>query len=299
MVKIKINEYKDMSMKYKKQMLLGCVWLAVSSGLCAEGLKLNAGIDYSRGKYGTSESTDVTYMPFSAEYTTGALSYKLTVPMIRVTGNGTVIPGGLGDSSGGGGVGSFGCASDSRKGAGKVEDSGLCAGTAAASSTGRTTTSGVGDVLAGVTYNVIDNSAKGVVVDLAAKVKFGTASESKNLGSGENDYALQGYAEKSWGAVSVSVGVGYKWLGRSTGAKFDGVKFGSFGGEYKLSNDSSMGIGYDWASARVAGGIRPKEFSLYGSQRLNKNYKLNAVLYRGLSDASPDGGGTVSVSYNW
>lgn len=285
------------------QQLCALSFAMASMAVSAEGLTLNAGMDYSSGRYGSTTSTDILYMPFSASYESGRLSYKLTVPFIRVTGNGSVIPSGLGNvgEGGAGSVGAFGCAADNRKGATKAEDNGPCAASAvaASSSSPRTTESGVGDVVGAVTYNLIDNQETGVVADITGRVKLGTASETKNLGSGKTDYALQGYVEKSWGAPSLSLGLGYKWLGRSTGSAFDGVKFGSFGGGYKLSKEASLGVSYDWSDAAVSGGVRSKEFSVYGSYRLNQQYKINATLYHGLSDASPDNGGGISVSYSW
>ena len=174
-----------------RAVLIGVSSLFASSLTVAEGLSFEAGIDYSTGKYGGSESTNVTYMPFSAKYESGPLTYKLTVPWLRVTGNGSVVPGGLGSSGPGssGGVGAFGCAADNRRGASKPEDSGPCAGVTGtvpvgAGSSSRTTESGLGDVIAAATYNVIDNSATGLVLDVTGRIKFATADESKALGSG-------------------------------------------------------------------------------------------------------------------
>ena len=56
----------------------------------------------------------------------------------------------------------FGCAGDSRKGASKPADSGSCAGVTNSASGGAgtsatiTTESGLGDIVAGATYNLVD-----------------------------------------------------------------------------------------------------------------------------------------------
>ena len=85
------------------------------------------GTDYSTDKYGLTDSTDVWYVPFSASYETGAFTYKVTVPWIRVTGSGEIVPGGF--DGAGDGAGTF----DNRKGASKSADSVFCTGLSDAS----------------------------------------------------------------------------------------------------------------------------------------------------------------------
>jgi hypothetical protein len=183
-----------------------------SSHVYAEGFSASVGADYSTGKYGGSRSTDVYYVPFIGSYETGAFTFRATIPWIRVTGPGDIVPGGLGGAgsgvgsggSSGSGIGQFGCAGDNRKGASKPEDDGPCAGTSSGSTgaTGirrRTTESGLGDIVLGATYNVLDNNDW--IVDATARVKLPTASESKGLGSGKADYAVQMNIDKQFGAA--------------------------------------------------------------------------------------------------
>ena len=279
----------------------------ISTNALADGFIASVGGDYSKGDYGSSESTNVFYMPFTASYETGAFTYGLTVPWIRVSGPGNIVPGGFGGAGAGGGdggIGAFGCAGDSRKGASKAADSGPCAGVTNSGSGGtgtsatRITESGLGAIVAGATYNVIDQEdTSGWIVDLNGRVKFGTASASRGLGSGKTDYAVQANVDKYFGAPCVSVGLGYKWLGEPTGVSYDNVVYGSLGGGYKFSKDTSFGASYDWATAAVDGAMRPEVLSIYGSHFITNNYKLNGVLYSGLSDSSPDVGGGLTLSY--
>jgi hypothetical protein len=293
-------------MQLKKLLLLVAL---CATNAHAEGFSASVGGDYSTGKYGTSESTNVFYMPIALAFDSGALTYKLTVPYIRVTGNGEIVPSGFGGSSsssgsGGGssGIGTFGCAADSRNGASKPEDNGPCAGvtttTTTTSTSKRSTESGLGDIVASVTYNVVDQQdTSGWIVDVNGRVKFGTASDSKGLGSGKTDYAVGLNVDKYFGAPYISVGLGYKWLGEPSGVNYDNVVYGAVGGGYKFTNDTSVGFSYDWATAAVNGGTRPEEVSIYASHRINDAYKLSAVLYTGLSDASSDFGGGMTLNY--
>lgn len=274
-----------------------------STTVFADGFSASVGGDYSSGKYGSNQSTNVFYVPLIATYETGAFTYSVTVPWIRVTGNGSIVPGGLGGSGGGssGAVGTFGCAGDNRSGASKPDDSGPCAGvtTSATTTSGnRTTESGLGDIVASAGYNLINSDATGFVVDLTGRVKFATASESKGLGSGKTDFAVQANVEKNFdGGAYISAGLGYKWLGEPSGISYDNVTYGSLGAGYKLSKATLTGVSYDWATAAVDGAVRPQEVSVYASHFINDNYKLSGVIYAGLSNASPDVGGGVTLGY--
>lgn len=268
----------------------------------ADGFTASVGVDYSTGKYGSSSSTDVYYVPLNASYNAGRLTYKMTVPWISVTGDGSIVPGGFAGSGSGasGTIGTFGCAADSRKGASKPEDNGPCAGTTTTTTTTgttkRTTQSGLGDIIAAAVFNVLDNP-DGFVVDLTGKVKLPTASESKGLGSGKTDYAVQTNVDYHFGAPYASFGLGYRWLGEPSGVDYKNVIYGSFGGGYTLSDKAEIGLSYDWATAAVSGSSKPQEVSVFGSYRLSNSYKLSAVLYGGLSNASPDVGGGLTLNY--
>lgn len=282
----------------------------------ADGLTLNAGVDYSSGKYGTGRSTNVVYLPFSAKYDAGPLSYRLTIPWISVTGAGDIIPGGLGGAgsgvgaglsdisgSSGGVAGAFGCTADNRGGASRPEDNGPCTNTASGGAPNgsgsvrrRTTESGIGDIVAAVTYNAL-NTTGGLSIDLTGKIKFPTASESRGLGSGKIDYAAQLNAEQSFGQPSIFFGLGYKWLGDPQGTHLDNVWYGALGGAYKFSRDTTAGLSFDWATAATDGTPSARELSLYASHWLNDHMKLNGTLYTGLSDSSPDAGAGLSLSY--
>lgn len=272
----------------------------------ADGFSASVGADYSTGKYGTRDSTDVFYMPLSGTYDTGAFSFKVIVPYVRVTGPGDIVPGGFGfsgsSSGSSGAAGAFGCAGDSRNGASKPEDDGVCAdtGTSTTTATGkrkRTTESGLGDIVASATYNALDTGENGVVLDFTGRIKLPTASESRGLGSGKADFAVQTNFEKNFGAPYIGVGLGLRKLGEPSGVDYRTVVYGSLEGGYKVSDKTSFGVSYDWATAAVSGASRPQEISAFAAYRINNQYKLNGVIYSGLSNASSDVGGGLTLSY--
>src|SRR5215510_6681898 len=52
---------------------------------------LSVGADYSTGKYGQSQSTDLLYVPVTAKHETGRWTFKLIVPYLHITGPGNVV----------------------------------------------------------------------------------------------------------------------------------------------------------------------------------------------------------------
>lgn len=301
---------------YSVKSLASAVALLTCAGatMAADGLVINVGSEYTSGKYGGTDRTTITSVPLSVKYTTGQVTLRVSVPWLHINGTGTVIPSGIGGisssggatgsgSSSGGSIGVFGCAADNRSGASKPEDNGPCATTTTVVGGGanavavRRTEEGFGDVVAALAYNALN--ANGFILDVTGKIKFATASDTRGLGSGKTDYALQVEAEKTVGSGYFNGGIGYKWLGDPTGVQLRNVWYGAIGGGLKLSADTTVGVSYDYASSARSGGTAGQELSFYASQRLGKNVKLNGNLYKGLSNASPDWGLGISLGYSF
>jgi hypothetical protein len=224
--------------------------------------------------------------------------------------------GASGGGSSAGSVGAFGCAGDNRRGASKAADTGPCAATpvaaaatapvaaaapatsttAAASAPSNDTESGLGDVIAAATYNFYDNKTSGVSLDLTGKIKFATANESKGLGSGKNDYALQLDANKNFQKWAFYTSVGYKWLGDPDGGRFKNVWYGTLGSDYKLTESGKLGVTLD-AATSSSNGPKPLETSVYFTQRFSQAAKLNVYVSKGLSDANANWGAGVTYAY--
>ena len=294
---------------FKNKVLYALINIACAaiwnSAFAADNLTINVGAEYSSGKYGGAERTSIAGVPVSAKYTAGPLTLRMSVSWLSISGTGVIIPSGIGgigssssgSGSSGGSVGVFGCAADNRSGARKPEDNGPCATTIGAGAGARRTEQGFGDVNAAVTYNAI--TSKGLTMDITGKVKLPTASDTRGLGSGKTDYALQVEAEQAVGKGYINGGIGYKWLGDPTGISLRNVVYGSIGGGFKLSGDTTIGVAYDTASAARSGGPIPQELSFYVSQSMSKNIKLNGNIYKGLSNGSPDWGAGVGLGYTY
>lgn len=226
---------------------------------------LTSGVDYNSGKYGSRDRTEITSVPVIGKYEVDRWVLRLTVPYVIITGPGNVVPG----------IGKF-------------------KGTTV---TKRTTESGFGDIVVGATYNVYDGSGVAPAIDLAGKVKFGTADKDKGLGTGENDYAGQVDMYKSFGNFTALGTVGYKVYGDTRSAPLDNVFYGSVGGTYKAAPETSVGIIYDYRPAITSSGSAMSEMTAFVNHKITDNWKAQGYLVKGFADGSADYGIGALVSY--
>ena len=243
---------------------------STSPALAAEGLTtFSTGADYTTGKYGATQSTDILYIPFTTKYETGPWTAKLVVPWIHITGPANVV--------------------------GAPGDTVVLAG----GNSGRRTESGLGDVVASAFYNVLNERNAPFGLDLGGKVKFGTADENRGLGTGKNDYSLQADLFKPLGAMTPFGSIGYRKYGDPAGIDFKNVVYWSAGASYKMSQPTSVGVAYDFRPAIIDGGSHVSEGTFFVSHKLNADWKLQAYAVKGFSTGSPDWGlgGVLAYSY--
>ncbi|NWG39722.1 MAG: hypothetical protein HXY27_07135 [Hydrogenophilaceae bacterium] len=219
-------------------------------------LSLTTGLDYSIGDYGTPDDTETWFLPLNLKYQSGHYSFKLGMSYLFVRGPQSVTPDG--DPIPGGGV---------------VK-----------------TTHGFGDVTAAFTVEVLDERNYPFGLDLTGKIKFGTASEDKALGTGENDYTLQASFYKPMGAWMPYLDVAHRWKGDPPGIDYQNVWYVTAGSSYRINKAWSLGADYAWREKLTSGGDEISEATLYANYKINDHNKLNLYGVAGFSDASPDWG---------
>jgi hypothetical protein len=240
-----------------------------AAGAHAEGLTLATGFDYTSGKYTGTEETQILYVPFIAKYETGPWAFRATVPYLRITGPGNVIG----------------------AGADRV--------TVPGASTTRRTESGLGDVVLSGFYNVLSERRSAVGLDVGAKVKLGTADETKGLGTGQTDWSLQADVFKPLGAATLFGSLGHRWYGDPPGLDLKNVFYWSVGGAYRVSADTSAGVAYDFRPAITTGGGEISELTGFVTRRLSREWKLQPYLVLGFGKASPDWGAGAQLAYSF
>jgi len=229
-------------------------------------LKLSTGAEYITGDFGGTEPVEQLYVPVTTRYTTKRYSFRLTVPYISLTAptgtvqsDGTILPG-----------------------TGPI-----------------VTESGMGDVVAGVTYRDAFNSevALDVAIDFTAKVKFGTADVDKGLGSGENDYTIQTELYKFLDRIMLFGILGYKFRGDPPGVDLNNSLIAYMGGNYRLTPAFRTGVDFYYQEALFSGADDQVELSAFLGYKLSNTQYLRSYLIKGFGDASPDWGVGVYISF--
>lgn len=226
-------------------------------------LNLSVGVDYSSGKYRQPVATDITYVPVAARYEWDRWSLKLTIPYVSITGPGNVVPD----------IGNVGTASRTR-----------------------TTQSGLGDIILGVTRNVFESG--GTAIDLTGKIKFPTADADKGLGTGKTDYAVQVDASQSLESVVVFGTFGYRIYGSPSGVELHNALFGSAGAGYRVMQGTNIGLMVSAREAISSAGPE-RELTAYVSQALGTKWKALGYVVKGFADNSPDYGVGGVLTYTF
>lgn len=232
-------------------------------------VSFTTGMDYSSGHYGQSEKTRITYVPFITKYETERWTFKAVVPWLTIDGPGSV-------------------SADSRI----VTNS-----TNTASK--RNTESGLGDVVLGTTYSALQWNEEKFSIDLNAKVKVPTASESKGLGTGKTDYTFSADAYKTFHQLTALGTIGYKMLGDPSGVNLNNVWFGSVGGVYKIDPKNSAGVSLDLRQATSDASTHLREYTLFYVHKFNSQYKLQTYMVTGNTTSSVDFGGGAMLIVSW
>lgn len=245
--------------------LSGAALLAAQTAWADNGkFSLATGLDYSTGKYGTASTTNIFTIPAVGKYDTGPWIFKLTVPYIRISGMGGVVPG---------------------------------LGHIKASGTASNTQSGIGDTMAAATYNLYEGSASTLGIDLTGKIKFATADT--NLGSGANDYAAQIDAYQSLDKFTAMGSLGTKVLGSPAGITMNSVLYGSFGGVYQFTKQTSGGLDMSLAQRPSTATAGQQELTAYVSYKIDNHLKAQGYVLKGYSSGSPDHGFGALFSYGF
>ncbi|MDR4517718.1 MAG: hypothetical protein MRK00_10095 [Nitrosomonas sp.] len=160
----------------------------------------------------------------------------------------------------------------------------------------RRTASGLGDIVAALSYNLIDHQPTGIAFDITGRVKFPTASASQRLGSGEFDYAVQGDLFKSIEKFNIRATFGYKFLGDPQGVTLHNVFYGGAGVGYRILPRATIGTSFNISQSALR--LQDsRALSVYYSHRLGNHFSLNVYGLKGFSDRSPDWGSGLTLRH--
>jgi hypothetical protein len=230
-------------------------------------VKLGTGFDYSTGKYGFTQATEVWSVPLNASYEQSRWAFKTTIPFLTIKGPANVVVG-----------------------------SGGAEGVPARPTTN--SESGLGDITVSATYHArpVPGSLN---IDVTERVKFGTASVSKGLGTGQTDYYTQLDLYQSFGKLTPFATVGYRVLGTTaTFALKDGA-YVTAGAAYRVSEKVVVGAGYDWRSRIVREAKNGTDGLAFISATPTLRWNFLGYLLAGFNSASPDVGIGGQATYKF
>ena len=225
-----------------------------------------AGIDYSKGDYGTGSETEILSIPFMVRYDSDPWKLKATIPYLRVTGPGDVIPG-------------VGRTNRGRR--------------------GETTESGIGDTVLAATYAALYEPKAQFGLDLTAKLKLPTGDEQRGLGTGSVDETLQVELYKSIDRLTGFGTVGYTNFGDSDVVELKNAFHFELGALTRVNQTDSVGASLYGRQRVVEGGSPQRELTVFWNRRVAKAQRLQAYFLLGLADGSPDVGIGASALFSF
>lgn len=270
--------------------LSGLLLIGVPGAHATDRFSIGTGANDSSGTYGTSTSTEIWSVPFTAEYKTDRWTFKLTVPYIGLHGSGNVIPG-TGPVNNGNPLG---------RGLGNSVGGGSTPAPGSTSTTSATrSVSGMGDVVASAGYTLVTSADRSFGLDLTGKVKFGTADANKGLGTGQNDYGLALDTYKVLGRWTPFGGVGWMNYGSSSYIKLKNGMNANVGMDYKVGGNDNIGAYYYYRQRIAVGGAPQSELAAYWNHRFSDSFRLQGYALGGMANGSPDYGAGASIKYTF
>ena len=229
-------------------------------------LRFSTGVEYSTGEYGGTDDVEELYVPFTFRAGFDRIGLRFTVPYLSVTApDDTII---------------------TDPGAEPLPGSGATV-----------TESGLGDVIGALTlYDLYVSNDADFVIDATGKIKFATADETKGLGTGENDYTLQFDAFRFFDRFSLHGTAGYRLRGDPPGVVLNDVFIASVGGAFLASDNTMLGMYFDYRESAISGMDDIQELSGFASFRLGQAWRMELYAFTGLTDSSTDFGGGLLFS---
>jgi hypothetical protein len=243
---------------------LGCARESAAAAALYRRFKLSIGYHYSSGTYGTSDTTEISYVPLTAAAEISRFTLQLTIPYLRISGPAGFIQGPTGVIQTTGGV-----------------------------------SDGLGDIIARGAYLLWPWKPWMPFIDVAGLIKFHTASRSKGLGTGEFDFGFEPEFWWSVGKFAPFAKVGYRYFGSPPDMNLHGVAVASVGGTYRVLETLSAGLLLDYRQAPSSDIGTRLELIPYASWKVDAHWSVDPYVSAGLADGSPAVGVGVQTGYAW
>jgi hypothetical protein len=233
----------------------------------SEGYSLTVGLEYESGDYGTSATTDLWRVPVGIDYVKGPFSAGVNTAYL------------------------------SAKSTGAITISNMTHMTSVSTSSSSVrSASGIGDINLYASYQLPADTSSDFIYHVTGRLKLGTADEKKGLGTGENDYAVEGGLLTAYDKFYVFANLGYQVTGDSATVNYDNVWYANAGATYPMTKARSVGAMLEVSQAATPGFDSPAQLTLFLNQKLDTQRQLYFYLLLGLSNGSPDSGVGVNMT---
>jgi hypothetical protein len=222
-------------------------------------MNFSTGVDYSSGKYGQTQSTDILVGLSSFGVTFDDFQVSASLPYLDITSPAYVVVG---------------------PGGAPVEINPKAGASSA-------TRSGWGDLSLSVTYNVPSVILDDWDLSLTARTKVATANAAKGLSTGATDYAFDVDLSHQWDIWSPFVTFGYRIPGNPSFYSFNNAPSFSVGTSVQLSDELVAITSYDFDGS-ISSSLADSQ-QLFGSLSWLYNDRWSATIYAeaGLSSGAP------------
>ena len=231
-----------------------------------EGYSLTTGLEYASGDYGTSANTDVWQVPVGLGYVRDRFSAGISTAYLNAKSSGTILVTSVSHMT-------------------------------SVSGANVKSASGIGDINMYASYQLPQAKGEDITYHVTGRIKLGIADEKKGLGTGENDFAIEGGFLVPYQKVFVFGNLGYQVTGDSATVNYDDVLYMNAGATYPMQPDRSIGLMLELSQAATPGFDGPAALTLFVNQALEKQRSLYAYVLLGLSDGSPDSGIGVNLTF--
>lgn len=236
-----------------------------------EHYQLKVGAFYDQGDFGTSNTTRTLFTPLTLKYLGDRFDVALTSGFLRLDS-----PGGVTILEG------QPVAGATARGARRVDE-------------------GVSDTVLKFRYFAVDDRGPNSLIPGLtpfAKIKFPTADEDKNLGTGEFDGGLGLEVDKQLGSGWFVFGdVSYTFIGSPPGQDLRDRPGFSLGVGRKVTDRLTLSAFLDWRRSLVSGRDDPTELDGVVSYKLTPTITASPIVFVGLTNGSPDFG--VGIEFSW
>lgn len=227
-------------------------------------LNLSLGYHYSSGTYGSSDTTEIAYVPLTSKLEIGRWTFQGTIPYLRITSPGGFVQGPNGPVQ-----------------------------------TTSGESDGLGDVLTRAAYILPPLTVWLPFVEIGGLVKFPTADRGQGLGTGKFDFGIE--SEVAWTVAKFTpfAVLGYRFLGSPPGTSLHDVFLGSVGGSYRVLDVLHAGIMLDYREAASAATGERLELIPFASWKVDARWSVDLYASAGLASGSPDAGVGLQIGYTF